>query len=50
MKEVLACGRVKAGVFVDHFEGDVTMQDFVIGAIDHAHTALANFGHDAAVA
>src|SRR5215469_8110741 len=50
LQQTLAGGGVEASAFVDDFHGDVTVQNFVMGAIHNAHSALADLGGNPAMA
>ena len=42
MKQILAGGGIHGRIFLDDFHGHVTMQHFVVGAIDDPHPPFAN--------
>ena len=50
MEEILAGGGVEGGVFLDDFQRDIAMEDFVKCAVDDAHSAFANLFGNAVMA
>jgi hypothetical protein len=50
VEQILAGGGVKAGVFPDDLDSNIAVQNFVVGAIDDAHSTFADFGGDTTVA
>ncbi len=50
VEEILTGCGVEAGVFLDDFERDISMEDFVKCAVDDAHSAFANLFGNAVMA
>ncbi len=50
VEQILAGGGIEAGVFLDDFQRDIAMEDFVKCAVDDAHSAFANLFGNAVMA
>ncbi len=50
MEQILACGRIKTSVFVDDFDRNIAVQQFVISAVDNPHSSFTDLRNDTVMA
>ncbi len=49
VEQILACRRIKTSILVNHFQGHIAVQHFVISAIDNTHASFTDLRYDTAM-